>query len=278
MKISILFRIGMGLFIIACAVTSPTTQANIVAIDRDTTNLYAVSSSDATLTWIGTTGIAEFGSLEYREADGFLYGVTTGVNSSLYRIDATDASITLVGALGVTTFEGGLAFAADGTAYGVNGGSTQVPVLYQINMENGEATLTAAFNDRHDFDGLGWYGDGLIGLDKVTNALLAIDPKTADISLIREVDPIVGGIGGMILNAEFGYFATAGLEAQTPGSNELYTFDPKTGSHEVVGTFTVDGQPLPGSGIAGLAVIPEPATILLFAAGGVSLMIRRRRD
>ena len=163
MKSSILLRIGIAIFLIAFAVASPAAQANLVAIDQDSTNLYAVSSSDATLTLIGATGIDDFGSLEFRDADGFLYGITTGVNSALYRIDASDASTTLIGSLGISTFEGGLAFATDGTAYGVNGGSTTVPILYQLNMETGEATLIAAFADRHDFDGLGWHGDGLIG-------------------------------------------------------------------------------------------------------------------
>lgn len=277
MRSSILLRIGIAIFVFACAVASPVARANLVAIDQDTTNLYAVSSSDATLTLIGATGIEVFGALEFRDADGFLYGITTGVNSALYRINPNDASTTLIGSLGVFTFEGGLAFDTDGNAYGVNGGTAAEPVLYQLDMETGAATLIATFADRHDFDGLGWHGDGLIGLDRVTNALLSIDPVTAATSLIRTVDPIVGGIGGMILNAEFGFFATAGSEARIPGSNELFTFDPKTGTHEVVGTFTVDGEPLPGSGISGLAIIPEPATFLLLAVGCAGLLSRRRR-
>ena len=276
MKSSILLRIGIAMFLIACALVSPAAQANLVAIDQDTTNLYAVSLSDATLTLIGETGIEDFGALEFREADGFLYGITTGVSSALYRIDPDDASTEWIGFLGISTFEGGLAFATDGTAYGVNGGSA-APALYRLNMETGEATLIAAFANTHDFDGLGWHGDGLIGLDRVTNALLSIDPATAETSLILNVEPIVGGIGGMVLNSEFGYFATAGSDARTPGSNELFTFDPKSGTHEVVGTFTVDGEPLPGNGIAGLAIIPEPATFLLLAVGCAGLLNRRRQ-
>ena len=52
MKSSILLRIGIAMFLIACALVSPAAQANLVAIDQDTTKLYAVSSSDATLTLI----------------------------------------------------------------------------------------------------------------------------------------------------------------------------------------------------------------------------------
>ena len=277
MNSSILLRIRIAMSLIVCALVSPATKANLVAIDQDTTNLYAVSLSDATLTLIGTTGIDDFGALEFRESDGFLYGITTGVSSALYRIDASDGSATLIGSLGISTFEGGLAFATDGTAYGVNAGSTTVPILYRLDMDTGAATLIAAFADRHDFDGLGWHGDGLIGLDRVTNSLLRIDPATAATTLLQAVDPIVGGIGGMVLNGEFGYFATAGSEARVPGSNELFTFDPKSGTHEVVGTFTVGGEPLPGTGIAGLAIIPEPATILLLAVGCAGLLNRRRR-
>ncbi len=277
MKSSILRRICIALFLVAGILGSPVADANLIAIDQDTTNLYSVSCSDAALSLIGMTGIADLGALEFRESDGFLYGITTGGSSALYRIDASDASPTLVGPLGLFTFEGGLAFAPDGTAYGVNAGTTSVPILYQINMDTGQATAIAAFGDRYDFDGLGWHRDGLIGLDRVTNALLSIDPATAETSLILDVEPIVGGIGGMVLTGEFAFFATAGTEAGTPGSNELYTFDPKTGTHELVGSFTVDSEPLGGSGIAGLAIIPEPATLLLLAVGSASLMARRRR-
>ena len=57
-----------------------------------------------------------------------------------------------------------------------------------------------------------------------------------------------------------GYFATAGPGASIPGSNQLYSFNLFTGDHTLIGSFV---GTITGTGIGGLAVIPEPMTIAL---------------
>ncbi len=112
----------------------------------------------------------------------------------------------------------------------------------------------------------------LVGLDRATNSLLAIDPATAVSSLITAVRPTVGAVGGMAAAGDTGYFATSGPGTALPGSNELYSFDLFTGAHTLVGSFA---PTISGTGISGLA-IPEPATICLLGIGALSLIRGRK--
>jgi len=65
-------------------------------------NLYTVNTSNAALTHIGATGLANLGALEYGPG-GELYGLTAA-NGSLYRIDPNTASATLIGSTGIFRF------------------------------------------------------------------------------------------------------------------------------------------------------------------------------
>jgi hypothetical protein len=264
-------------------------RAEILAIDFESGDLYAVSTSDASLSLIGSTGVAGIGSLDYRPSDGFLYGFTVGGSTgappaTLYRIDPFTAAATPVGLLGIGfVFEGGLVLAPNGTAYGVNSGGAVNPFLFSINLETGAATTIGVISGGdHDINGLAWRSDGmLVGLDRVTNSLLAINPITAASSVIAAVSPTVGAIGGMTVAEGVGYFSTAGFDADPAGSNELYSFNLFTGAHSLVGGF--DGVISVGDGISGLAFIPEPSSLALLLVGAIALAIARfggtqRRD
>lgn len=243
--------------------------ANLVAHDYGTGILYSVSTEDASLSVIGNTGISSLGSLELGP-DGYLYGFTTGDDPSLYRIDPADASTSEVGPLNVGfVFEGGLAFAPDGTVYATNQDEAENPVLFAVDLLSGAATTIATISGgAHDLNGLAWRHDGmLVGIDRETNALLAIDPVTATSTVIATVRPMVGAIGGMAVLEGTGHFSTSGPGGPdtetTPGSNELYSFDLFTGDHVLIGSFS---PTITGDGIGGLAV-PEPSTLVLLAGG-----------
>ena len=183
----------------------------LMGIDIDSGSLYTISTSNASLTLIGNTGISSMGDLEYNKADGFLYGFTVGNNASLYKISPQSWEITRVGSLGKYVFEGGLAFASDGTAYGTNLGSSGSE-LFKLNLATGAATIIGAISGgNHDINGLAYRSDGmLIGIDRVTNSLLQIDPTTASSSQFDVVRPTVGSVGGMTATGDTGFFQPPG--------------------------------------------------------------------
>ena len=236
--------------------------ATMYGIDSDTGNLYKVSTVSASLTLIGNTGIPTSADLQFAP-DGTLYSFSVGTNSTLYRIDPNTAHATSIGLLGVgNVFEGGLAFSPGGTAYAANNGTASIPKLLKLNLLTGQATVIGTISGgSHDINGLEWRSDGmLVGLDRVSNALLAINPQTAASSTIVVLSPVVGAVGGMTAAGDSGYFSTAGptgINGYFPGSNELYSFNLFSGAYTRIGTFAPTIQ---GTGIGGIALTPTPAT------------------
>jgi hypothetical protein len=249
-------------------------QAQLFGIAVDTGTLYRISPDTAQVTAVGSPGHSIWGALEFGP-DGTLYAFTLGSEATLYRINPTNAAATPVGLLGAFTGEGSLAFAPDGTCYGVQQGDENSPRLFRINVNTGVTTQIGIISGgRHDINGLTFRADGvLVGLDRVTNALLRIDPQTAAASVIASVSGTVGAAGGMtVLNGQ-GYFSTSGPGGSSAGSNQLFRFDLFTGAHGAVGTFP---NVITQNGIGGIAAVPEPAALWLALLAPVALKRRPR--
>jgi len=274
---ALMIRFAFALSFVATTVNAASAQ--LYAVDRDSQNLYTVSTSNAALTLVGNTG-QSLGSLEYRPSNGFLYGFTLGSGAQLYRINPANANTTLVGGLGGDfVFEGGLVLAPNGTAYATNKNNALAAQLFTIDLDSGATNLIGTISGGdHDINGLAWRSDGmLVGLDRETNSLLAINPASAASSVIAALAPTVGGIGGMAAVGNTGYFSTSGPGGSVPGSNQLYSFNLFTGAHALIGSFA---GTIAGTGIGGLALIPEPtAGTLVFTGilGMVGLGRRRAR-
>ncbi len=258
----------------AAAFIAPSVSGfDLIGIDAETGDLFEISTADATPSWLGSTGMPGFGSLELGP-DGFLYGFTTGADATLYVIDPVGFGTTEIGPLDVGfVFDGSLVFAPGGTVYGTNHESDMESELFTVDIMTGRATNIGPIGDgNHDINAMVWRDDSmLVGLDRISNALLAIDPADASTTLIAAIDPVVGGVGGMTVADDTAYFTTSGPGGAAPGSNELYTVDLFTGGHALVGTLS---PTITGVGISGLAV-PEPASLLLMLLGGVVLFRRR---
>jgi hypothetical protein len=189
----------------------------------------------------------------------------------LYRVDANTAHASLVGYLGLgIVFEGGLAFSPNGTAYGCNGGTANNPQLFTLNLQTGHATIIGTISGgSHDINGLAWRSDGmLVGLDRVSNSLLAINPQTAASATIAVLSPAIGAIGGMTTaDGNTGYFSTAATAAYFPGSDALYSFNLLSGGYSYIGSFP---SVIQGTGISGIALQPQSSPELLIARAGAN--------
>jgi len=257
-----------------------TRAATLLGVESDTGKLYEISTENASLSLIGNTGIRELCSLDV-SPDGILYGFNVGSEAVLFQIDPKTAQTTPVGPLGLFAgmVEGGLAFAPeDGTAYGLNLGTETNAQLVRIDILTGEATPVGALSGAtNDINGLAWRSRDrmLVGLNRISNSLVAIDPLTAACSVITQLNTVVGGVGGMAALGDTGYFSTAGPcitkqpdgQQGTPGSNELYSFNLYSGEYTFIGRFPTDpaascsGEVILGWGISGLALVPDsPAT------------------
>jgi hypothetical protein len=273
------FLIGIAALGI-CGWTTGTASGGLLAVDSDTGKLYTVSTANAALTFVGNTGVFGFGEIEFSPS-GTLYGFSTGTAPTLYTINPSTAAATAVGALGLPfVFEGGLAFSPSGIAYGTNGGSSEAAQLFTINLATGNATVVGTMSGGgHDVNGLAYRSDGeLIGLDRVTNDLVVINPTTAAVTPLAVVPSTVGGVGGMTVLNGTGYYSTSGPSGSIPGSNTLYSFDLFSGASNQIGNFN---GVITGNGISGLAAtVPEPGAILLGSIGALvllsNLLVHRR--
>jgi hypothetical protein len=262
-----------------CVLVSPAAFGDLYGIEYDTGYLYSISPADASMTYIGSTGLVSgLGSLEYYVNDsGQLYGFTCGdaAAARLYSINPSTAEAMEIGPLGLNfVYEGGLAFSPAGIAYGVNANNVATPQLFTIDLDTGAGTVVATLSGgQRDVGGLAWRSDGmLVGLERVSNALVEIDPATGATSVIATLNPdYVGAVGGMAAMGDTGYFACGNTYSSIPGSNALYSFDLYTGDYQFIGGFA---PTVTGIGISGLA-IPEPGCLGLVALG-VTALLRRR--
>ena len=265
----------MAVGLLTCALARQS-LADMFTIEFQTGFLYAVSSEDASLTFVGDTELSLPGGLAYHDSD--LFSFTAGDSPELYRIDPQTGTSTFVANIDVPQFsEGALTFSPEGKIYAAYTGFGGNPSLVTYDLHTGvTGTVGPISSAPHDINGLVWRDDGmLLGLDRITNSLLTIDPHTAVASELAKLEPAVGGAGGMTMaNNGQGYLATGSDQSNAPGTNSLYSFNPYSGDISFVGEFDLN---LTDLGLSGLAYVPEPAASYYLAVA-LSFLVLRLRD
>jgi len=258
--------------------------ATLYATGSDPNVLYSINTVAGVITPVGAHTLVSaddevaIGGLEFSPS-GVLYGVSIGSLGRLYTLSLANGQATNVGLTNQFSYEGGLTFdPTTGTAYMVNGNTSANPGLSIVNLATGQATKIGIIaGGAHDFDGLAFSPTGqLYGLDRLTNALWAIDKNDPSGAGTVQIGGGLGGginmgaVGGMTYDASNGVYWGYGS-----GSRSLFTVDVNTGLGSVVKTFDGPNDPVLWS-LASPNVIPEPASLGLLAAGAM-LCIRRRR-
>jgi hypothetical protein len=278
------------LALVVLALLADRAFAQLYGIDYDSGQLYTVSTSNASLSLVGSTGVPHLGSLVYRPSDHQLYGFTVGDTSELYRINPANANATLVAPLDnhlIQYVEGDMTIAPNGTVYACCMAAYKW-VLFSVDLDTGTTTgigwlgFPGPFSYPVDINGLAWRGDNmLVATYRDRDSLITINPTPTTYtsinlaSTIAEITPIFGTVGGMASAGDTGYFSTSGPGDSVLGSNELYSFNLFTGETALVGSFA---PTITGTGISGLALVtPEPASIFLLSFAGMTVLSLARR-
>ncbi len=205
--------------------------------------------------------------------EGTLYGFTNNASpshpNSLFVIDVDDGTSQWIGASGLDgVVEGDLAYDKDTELiFGLYDLEGQQRKLFTINKDTGAATRLDGLL-AGDPSGLAFDGNGtLYALDTNSEQLMIIDKNNGSLISVVPLNRALGSTAGMAFDAESDTMYV--VDGESGGSNRLFTLDTSTGALTEIGPI---GTP---EGLAGLAITPEPGTLLMIAVG--VLMMRRGR-
>jgi DNA-binding beta-propeller fold protein YncE len=208
--------------------------------------------------------------LAYDAVHHILYGITAD-HDRLYRISSDTAEVTAVGESWHTAFDNANGLAYDPARHLLYATDNATNSLFTIDPNTGVASLVGGIGGGFSHvEGLGFNGrtgtlyglaDGLGGDDiPYYGQIIVIDPATGNAAALGNELPSDRIWRGLTFDAE-----TDGLIAS--GDSGLYWIDPSTGAAHFIG----------GMYVQGLAVIPDPATLALLAAGGAAMALRSKR-
>ena len=256
MRHSLLPSLSLGFLAFAAA---PAEAQQFFAVDEQG-DLYRYDVQSASRTLVGNTGVETPAGLEVGP-DGSLYMTDAADPAFLYTVSLRTGAATQVGPLfqfSEFAFEGGLAIAPDGRAWGATAGTAAEPQLFEIDLATGKAEVVGVLaGGKRDLNGIAWRKDGmLVAVDRISNALVAIDPTTADVKQLATLSVPVTSTGGAFIVGGAGYFVVS-----PEGLDQFWAFDPFTGAHGFLAELPggVDDPPLYGLALGNpLLAAPSP--------------------
>jgi hypothetical protein len=208
------------------------------------------------------------------DAGGQLYSVVGGYTvspNSLYRINASTGQSSLVAHLDLWHTMGDIAYnAGTGEIFVVEtperGSSGQS--LVAIDPQIGTTRRVGDLPSDVYFSGMSFDGDGRLFSIGADGLLYELSSQTAEIVATTPISPPVLAATGMAFHPSMGLLVSA--VRLSGGVDMIYQLNPSTGN------LTAIGPSGTSYGLSSLAILPEPATLAIFAVGA-ALFIRRSR-
>lgn len=229
--------------------------------------VYTIDPDSQVVTLIGNTGFDRLGGLAFN-AGGVLYGVSGGSAGpgTLMTIDRNNGQPSVIGDVGGIQGVDALAFGRNGTLYGgAWDGSQGTGALVTLDLSNGDVLTRVNF-----FGGSGnnfCAGLAFDGRFQLYASRGNSNGHTEDLDLVDIATGRLTPIGGATdIIADIWFAPDGRLFGGTP-NGDLYRIDPSNGDKTLL--FNT------GVRISGLTGIPEPATVVLLATGGLVLLRRR---
>lgn len=246
-------------FMLAAACSWPAIATEPRVFRACTTNgvLFDLNSLTGVAEAPRTTGLGHVVDVESNAA-GQLFMLTSLAGSapnSFYRVDADSGVATLIGDTGLSAiYEGDLAFnPTNGYFYGVQSVPQGSRRFFRVDPTNGAAIELAHLGNSGDFSGLTYAADKLFTIDTLGDRLYELNANTGTIlSSVALSIAIDSSVCGMDYDPATGVLFVAGLAGGVDG---LFTLDPATGEMALFGETGVPG-------IAGLCIVPEPASAI----------------
>ncbi len=252
--------------------TTALAQPVLYASDSQTNSLFTLDPADGSAALVGPFVVTQIiAGLGYDAENDILFGTST-VTDSLYSIDRSTGYASWIGNLGAELMHALEYDASTDTLFGAFGASAG-DGLYTIDTSTGTATLIGNigfFNSNHlnTVHGLAVHPDTGVLFGSVSGpafdwgALIQIDKATGQGTLVGEFTQHIGSLAfHPDRNVLYGMDSWA---------DELYTIDITSAQTTLIGPTGLGKAP-------GLAFTPEPASLVLLAAGGLLAIGRRRR-
>jgi hypothetical protein len=266
------------LLLVALSLATRPTQAQTPLLGNDADGvIYDVNSATGAATNPRATGINFLTGITFG-TNGTLYGLTTFASApanSLVSINPSTGAPTTIGATGLSSiFEGDLAFdPTTGILYGALDAPSAPSApyrLFTINPANGAATIVGNFTVINDISALAFSAGGaLYALNTGNEQLHTINKSTAATISTVNLSVALGTSAGMAFDPATGTLYVA--DGAGAGTDNLYTLNTTTGLMTLVGSTGLS------NGLAGLAFVPEPSSLLLAAFASFAILLGQRR-
>jgi hypothetical protein len=227
-------------------------------------NLYRINLNTGACTKIGPVGYEDVEGLSFQPGTGVLFGWNNG--GYLITINLSTGAGTPLGPSGISgQFDAGLTFDSAGHLF-VTRATTKD--LYAANPTTGAASFIGS-TDPEEVIALADAGGGnLWGVSQEYDGqplyFVSINKSTAATTVIGSM-----GLGSGISHGVGIDYAPDGTLWGIADSGQIFTINTVTGQASVVASSL--------SGFEGLAIVPEPATMILLALGS-GAVIRKRRQ